>query len=169
MAITALHAAASGMRALDEKLNVVANNLANINTQGFKRSRVNFEDFPLCALAPHFHLSANLRSFLRRERYHYAGPGKVAAEPDALLSRERVLGRACRECAVNMLCRGVDPFYLEQVDTESHFEPLQSDPVALLGQCARFSQECGQHVRPYALQHPEDLVEYLAFGLERVL
>ena len=32
------------MRALDEKLNVVANNLANINTQGFKRQRVNFED-----------------------------------------------------------------------------------------------------------------------------
>lgn len=44
MAITALHASASGMRALDEKLNVVANNLANINTHGFKRSRVNFED-----------------------------------------------------------------------------------------------------------------------------
>ena len=44
MAITALQAAASGMRALDEKLNVVANNLANINTNGFKRSRVNFED-----------------------------------------------------------------------------------------------------------------------------
>ncbi|UCE58581.1 MAG: flagellar basal-body rod protein FlgG [Phycisphaerales bacterium] len=44
MAITALHAASSGMRALDEKLNVVANNLANINTHGFKRSRVNFED-----------------------------------------------------------------------------------------------------------------------------
>ena len=44
MAITALHAAASGMRALDEKLNVVANNLANVNTAGFKRSRVNFED-----------------------------------------------------------------------------------------------------------------------------
>lgn len=44
MAITALHSAASGMRALDEKLNVVANNLANINTHGFKRSRVNFED-----------------------------------------------------------------------------------------------------------------------------
>lgn len=44
MAITALQAAASGMRALDEQLNVVANNLANINTHGFKRSRVNFED-----------------------------------------------------------------------------------------------------------------------------
>ncbi len=44
MAIMALNTAASGMRALDEKLNVVANNLANINTQSFKRSRVNFED-----------------------------------------------------------------------------------------------------------------------------
>jgi flagellar basal-body rod protein FlgG len=44
MAITALHSASSGMRALDTKLDVVANNLSNINTAGFKRSRVNFED-----------------------------------------------------------------------------------------------------------------------------
>ena len=44
MAISALFTAASGMRALDEKLDVVSNNLANINTVGFKRSRPNFED-----------------------------------------------------------------------------------------------------------------------------
>ena len=44
MAIMALHSAASGMRAQDKKLDVVANNLANVNTTGFKRSRVNFED-----------------------------------------------------------------------------------------------------------------------------
>lgn len=44
MALSAMQAAASGMRALDTKLNVVANNLANINTVGFKRSRTNFED-----------------------------------------------------------------------------------------------------------------------------
>lgn len=44
MAIAAMHAAATGMKALDTKLNVVANNLANINTTGFKRSRTNFED-----------------------------------------------------------------------------------------------------------------------------
>ncbi len=44
MAITALQAAASGMKALDTKLDVLANNLANINTTGFKRSRTNFED-----------------------------------------------------------------------------------------------------------------------------
>jgi flagellar basal-body rod protein FlgG len=42
--ITALYASASGMRALDDKLNVTANNLANVNTIGFKRSRTNFED-----------------------------------------------------------------------------------------------------------------------------
>jgi len=44
MSIGAMQAAASGMKALDKKLNVVANNLANISTVGFKRSRVNFED-----------------------------------------------------------------------------------------------------------------------------
>jgi len=44
MAITALYAAASGMKALDEQLNVTANNLANVNTIGFKGSRTNFED-----------------------------------------------------------------------------------------------------------------------------
>ncbi len=44
MAITALQAAASGMKALDTKLDVLANNLANINTYGFQRSRTNFED-----------------------------------------------------------------------------------------------------------------------------
>lgn len=44
MAISALYAAASGMRSLDTQLNVTANNLANLNTVGFKRSRTNFED-----------------------------------------------------------------------------------------------------------------------------
>jgi len=44
MGISAMNAAATGMKAFDTKLNVVANNLANINTVGFKRSRTNFED-----------------------------------------------------------------------------------------------------------------------------
>ncbi len=44
MGMQALYTAASGMKALDFKLNVVANNLANVETVGFKRSRVNFED-----------------------------------------------------------------------------------------------------------------------------
>jgi flagellar basal-body rod protein FlgG len=44
MAITALNSAASGLRALSTRIDVVANNLANAETTAFKRSRVNFED-----------------------------------------------------------------------------------------------------------------------------
>jgi len=44
MAILALHSAATGMTALSTKLDVTANNLANVNTDGFKGSRANFQD-----------------------------------------------------------------------------------------------------------------------------
>ncbi|MCF7957285.1 MAG: flagellar basal-body rod protein FlgG [Phycisphaerae bacterium] len=44
MAIAALHSAATGMKAMDTQLDVIANNLANSNTSGFKGQRVNFED-----------------------------------------------------------------------------------------------------------------------------
>lgn len=44
MAITALHSAASGLKALSTQIDVLANNLSNAETTGFKRSRVNFED-----------------------------------------------------------------------------------------------------------------------------
>lgn len=44
MAITALHTAASGMQALSMKIDVIANNIANADTVGFKSSRVNFQD-----------------------------------------------------------------------------------------------------------------------------
>jgi flagellar basal-body rod protein FlgG len=40
----ALRAAASGMMAQQLRTEVIANNLANVNTTGFKRSRANFED-----------------------------------------------------------------------------------------------------------------------------
>lgn len=44
MAITALHTAATGMSALSQKIDVIANNIANADTVGFKSSRVNFQD-----------------------------------------------------------------------------------------------------------------------------
>jgi flagellar basal-body rod protein FlgG len=44
MSVQALNAAATGMAAMETKLNVVANNLANIDTTAFKRDRCNFED-----------------------------------------------------------------------------------------------------------------------------
>src|ERR1700677_4957413 len=44
MAITALNSAATGLRALSTSIDVIANNLANAETQAFKGQRVNFED-----------------------------------------------------------------------------------------------------------------------------
>jgi flagellar basal-body rod protein FlgG len=44
MATIALQSAASGLSALNTRLDVIANNLANTNTDGFKASRANFED-----------------------------------------------------------------------------------------------------------------------------
>jgi flagellar basal-body rod protein FlgG len=44
MSIRAMSTAATGMRALSTAIDVIANNVANVNTLGFKRSRANFED-----------------------------------------------------------------------------------------------------------------------------
>jgi len=44
MAVIALQSAASALNALNTQLDVTANNLANINTTGFKASRANFQD-----------------------------------------------------------------------------------------------------------------------------
>jgi len=44
MAITALHSSATGLSALGREIDIIANNLANVNTTGFKASRANFED-----------------------------------------------------------------------------------------------------------------------------
>src|SRR6188472_438696 len=44
MAIQALNSAATGLRALSTRIDVIANNLANAETTAFKRSRTNFED-----------------------------------------------------------------------------------------------------------------------------
>src|SRR5688572_12252582 len=50
MAITALHSAATGLRALSTRIDVIANNLANAETTAFKRSRLNFEDLMYLSL-----------------------------------------------------------------------------------------------------------------------
>jgi flagellar basal-body rod protein FlgG len=42
--IRALYSSATGMKAQETLLDVTANNLANVNTNGFKRSNVNFAD-----------------------------------------------------------------------------------------------------------------------------
>jgi flagellar basal-body rod protein FlgG len=42
--IRALYTAASGMNAQETNIDVISNNLANVNTVGFKKSRADFED-----------------------------------------------------------------------------------------------------------------------------
>jgi len=44
MGTVAMHTATTGLEALSTSIDVIANNLANVNTVGFKRSRANFED-----------------------------------------------------------------------------------------------------------------------------
>lgn len=44
MGVIAMQSASSGLKALNTRLDVIANNLANVNTEGFKASRANFED-----------------------------------------------------------------------------------------------------------------------------
>ena len=44
MSVQTLYTAATGMEAMETKLDVIAHNLANVNTTGFKKGRANFED-----------------------------------------------------------------------------------------------------------------------------
>ena len=43
MSSSAMHVATTGLNAQQIKMQVIANNLANVNTNGFKRDRANFE------------------------------------------------------------------------------------------------------------------------------
>ncbi len=52
MAIMALNSAATGLSAQQMALDVIANNLANSNTDGFKSSRANFQDLLYVEKAP---------------------------------------------------------------------------------------------------------------------
>ena len=42
--IKSLNTAATGMQAQQSNMDVIANNLANVSTNGFKKSRAEFED-----------------------------------------------------------------------------------------------------------------------------
>ena len=39
----AMHVAKTGLNAQNKRMQVISNNLANVNTTGFKRDRANFE------------------------------------------------------------------------------------------------------------------------------
>lgn len=50
--ISALHTALSGLSAFMKQLNVSAHNLANVNTDGFKRSETTFTEAPSGGVLP---------------------------------------------------------------------------------------------------------------------
>jgi len=50
--IDSLYIGATGMHAQQTSIDVIANNLANVNTAGFKRNRVDFEDLMYRSMAP---------------------------------------------------------------------------------------------------------------------
>lgn len=55
MSNAALHVARTGLDAQNTKMRVIANNLANVNTTGFKRDRADFETLAyqqMIAVAP---------------------------------------------------------------------------------------------------------------------
>ena len=56
MSVQTLYTAASGMEAMETKLDVIANNLANINTTAFKKDRGTISR--TCSTLPRFTLGA---------------------------------------------------------------------------------------------------------------
>ncbi|MHC4712572.1 MAG: flagellar basal-body rod protein FlgG [Planctomycetota bacterium] len=52
MALTALFSAATGMQAQETNVDVISNNIANVNTTAFKRSRANFQDLLYQQISP---------------------------------------------------------------------------------------------------------------------
>lgn len=50
--ISAIHTAFSGLTAVGKQVEVVANNVANVNTDGFKKSRTEFVEIPSGGVLP---------------------------------------------------------------------------------------------------------------------
>ena len=77
----ALRAAATGMAAQQTRVEVIANNLANVNTPGFKRSRAQFEDLLYQTVQGSQAILKNLLHDRRRKpvwhfsRLHHEVPG----------------------------------------------------------------------------------------------
>jgi flagellar basal body rod protein FlgG len=53
--ISAVYPALSALRAFGEKLGIISNNIANINTTGFKRSRALLEEAPTSGVSVAIH------------------------------------------------------------------------------------------------------------------
>jgi flagellar basal-body rod protein FlgC len=50
--ISAIHTALSGLAAIGKQIEVIANNVANVNTEGFKKSKTEFVEIPTGGVLP---------------------------------------------------------------------------------------------------------------------
>ena len=50
--ISAIHTALSGLTAIGKQIEVIANNIANVNTDGFKKSKTEFVEIPTGGVLP---------------------------------------------------------------------------------------------------------------------
>lgn len=82
--IAALRAAGSGLLAQQTALEVVGNNLANVTTPGFKRSRANFQDAALDPNAEARALAPAVRGVLVRDIQRLDTPGTFEATGNPL-------------------------------------------------------------------------------------
>lgn len=85
---SAFYTAVSGMKAFQENLDVTSHNIANVNTNGYKKQRVSFADL-----------------LYTRENIHknYAAEGGTQAVQDAAQLSAEMVGHGVRAASVDML------------------------------------------------------------------
>ena len=92
MPLDALYSAATGMLAQQTSLDNISNNLANVNTAGFKRGRASFADLLYTELTPQqakmksCNADASAKSLKGAERKEYDRCQKPTARPFHLSS-----------------------------------------------------------------------------------
>ncbi len=129
--------------------------------------RVNFENFPLCAISPCYHLSSNLISFLVSDGYRYFNPGveENLVTADALRSRTSCFAEECGECNLKVLCCGMSAAYLALYGSLGHCIPQDADPRHVLIQAIEFRKK---NELDYTSEIEQSIEATLAL-LERIL
>jgi hypothetical protein len=73
------------------------------------RDRVRLADFPLCVVAPHYELSANLVGFVRGDSYWFVDERRQddGKSSDVISSSASTFAPECRSCGLRAVCCGV--------------------------------------------------------------
>ena len=72
--LRALYSSAAGMQSQQMNLDVIANNLANVNTTGFKKAKIEFQEELNAYLLAQIQLLTMKLSTRTQNTYHYYEP-----------------------------------------------------------------------------------------------